>query len=129
MLIGHKLIGHYSTGVAFFGTPHNGGNKTLVTLGGVAAKIALGSGFQKGDNIIQTLESGSLFTDTLQEHWRHQLLKYDIVSFWGNQDNVGLCNPSNFGLRSTYPDASFVRSCQKRAHDSAYPATRSTLSS
>jgi hypothetical protein len=74
--------------VAFFGTPHNGGNKTLVALGGIAAKIALGLGFQKGDNIIETLESGSIFTEILQEHWRHQLLKYDILSFWGSRDTV-----------------------------------------
>jgi hypothetical protein len=60
----------------------------MVAVGGIAAKIALGLGFQQGDNIIETLDSGSLFTDTLHEHWRHQLLKYDILSFWGSQDNV-----------------------------------------
>ena len=54
-------------GVAFFATQHNGGNKTLVALGGIAAKIVLGLGFQKGDNIIDTLESGSTLTETLQD--------------------------------------------------------------
>ena len=75
-------------GIAFFATPHHGGNTTLVSLGGIAAKIALAVGFEKGDNIVETLEAGSIFTDLLQEHWRHQLLNYKIVSFWGNRDSV-----------------------------------------
>lgn len=62
----------------------------LVNVGGVAAKIAAGMGFQKGDNILKTLEDGSIFTDILQEHWRHQLLKYDIISFWGSMDKVSM---------------------------------------
>lgn len=78
------------SGIAFFGTPHNGGNPTLVAVGGVAAKIAHGLGFQHGDNILETLESGSLFTEILREQFRHQLLNYDILSFWGSRDTVSL---------------------------------------
>src|SRR5436305_11016561 len=51
-------------------------------------KDCYGSGFQKGDDVLETLKDGSIFTDILHEHWRHQLLKYDIVSFWGAMDNV-----------------------------------------
>jgi hypothetical protein len=29
-------------------------------------------------------------TDIMQEHWRHQLWKYDIISFWGALDSVSL---------------------------------------
>jgi hypothetical protein len=31
---------------------------------------------------------GSIFSETLQEHWRHRLLEYDIISFWGAVDKV-----------------------------------------
>jgi hypothetical protein len=71
-----------STGLAFFGTPHNGGSKV--------AKIALSMGFERGDNILEILTNDSIFADILREDWRHQLLKYNIVSFWGDQDCVSL---------------------------------------
>lgn len=47
------------------------------------------AGFQKGDDMMEVLKSGSMFSDIMQEHWRHQLLDYDIVSFWRGLDNVG----------------------------------------
>jgi len=75
-------------GLVFFGTPHNGGNKTLLKIGGVVAKIANDLGFQKGDDVLETLKEGSIFTDIMREHWRHQLLRYDIISFWGTLDAV-----------------------------------------
>jgi hypothetical protein len=59
-----------------------------VSLGGVAVKIAIAVGFQKGDDMVETLKDGSMFSDIMQEHWRHQLLKYDIISFWGALDSV-----------------------------------------
>lgn len=37
---------------------------------------------QPPSDIIETLKSGSLFSDILEEHWRQQLLSYKIVSFW-----------------------------------------------
>jgi hypothetical protein len=83
-----------TSGLAFFATPHRGGDWKMVSLGSIAAKIATAAGFQKGDNILETLDTGSIFSDILQEHWRHQLLEYDIISFWGALDNV-----SNIGKR------------------------------
>ena len=77
-----------TTGLAFFATPHHGGDWMLVSLGGVVAKIATAVGFQKGDNVLETLRNGSIFSEIIQEHWRHQLLKYDIISFWGALDQV-----------------------------------------
>src|SRR5207248_897387 len=77
-----------TTGLAFFATPHNGGDWKLVSLGGIAAKIATTAGFQKGDDVLETLKAGSIFSDIMQEHWRHQLLKYNIISFWGALDSV-----------------------------------------
>jgi hypothetical protein len=77
-----------TTGLAFFATPHHGGDWMLVSLGGVVAKIATAVGFQKGDNVLETLKNGSIFSEIMQEHWRHQLLKYNIISFWGALDKV-----------------------------------------
>jgi triacylglycerol esterase/lipase EstA (alpha/beta hydrolase family) len=75
-------------GLAFFATPHEGGHRTLVSIGSIAAKIAIGLGFQQGDNILETLDSGSLFTELMHEHWKQRLLEFDIVSFWGTLDQV-----------------------------------------
>ncbi|ORY62089.1 uncharacterized protein BCR38DRAFT_525152 [Pseudomassariella vexata] len=87
-----------TVGLAFFATPHNGGNSKLVSLGGIAAKIATTAGFQKGDDLLETLKTGSIFSDILQEHFRHQLLKYQIISFWGAQDSVVPTGSAQLGL-------------------------------
>jgi hypothetical protein len=77
-----------TTGLAFFATPHHGGDTMLVSLGGVVTKIATAIGFQKGDDVLETLKSGSIFSEIMHEHWRNQLLNYDIISFWGASDKV-----------------------------------------
>jgi hypothetical protein len=79
-----------TVGLVFFATPHHGGDWMLVSLEGVAAKIATAVGFQKGDDVVETLRDGSIFSDIMQEQWRHQLLKYNIISFWGALDSVSL---------------------------------------
>jgi hypothetical protein len=79
-----------TSGLAFFATPHNGGDWRLVRLGSLVSQIAMAAGFQQGDDVIEVLRSGSMFSDIMYEHWRHQLLEYDIVSFWGGLDKVGL---------------------------------------
>lgn len=84
----YQSIKAATTGLVFFATPHHGGDRKLVSLGGVAAKIAIMAGFQKGDDVLETLKRGSIFSDIMQEGWRHQLLQYDIISFWGGHDNV-----------------------------------------
>lgn len=86
----YKSIKEATSGLIFFATPHNGGDQMLVTLGGLAAKMAKSLGFRKGDNLVKVLESGNMFSDIMSEHFRHQLLAYDIVSFWGASDDV--CN-------------------------------------
>ncbi|KAI0542077.1 hypothetical protein GGR58DRAFT_453892 [Xylaria digitata] len=85
-------------GLAFFATPHDGGNKTLISIGSVAAKIAIGLGFQKGDNILEALDNRSLFTDLMHEHWKQRLLDFNIVSFWGTLDEIVPKESSSFGL-------------------------------
>jgi triacylglycerol esterase/lipase EstA (alpha/beta hydrolase family) len=84
----YTLIKDATIGLAFFATPHHGGDWRLVSLGGVVAKIATAVGFQKGDDVLETLKNGSIFSEIMQEHWRHQLLKYSIISFWGALDKV-----------------------------------------
>jgi hypothetical protein len=84
----YTLIKDATKGLAFFATPHAGGDKMLVSLGGVVTKIATTVGFQKGDDLLETLKRGSIFSDIVQEHWKHQLLKYNIISFWGAFDKV-----------------------------------------
>jgi hypothetical protein len=60
----------------------------LVSLGSKAATIAHHLGFQKGDHLLQALETGSMFLDVHREHLRHQLFDYRIISFWGIHDTV-----------------------------------------
>ncbi|ORY68246.1 P-loop containing nucleoside triphosphate hydrolase protein, partial [Pseudomassariella vexata] len=94
----YKPIIDATRGLAFFATPHSGRDSTLVSLGGITTKIARTAGFQKGDEMLETLKSGSIFSDILQEHFRHQLDKYDIISFWGAQDSVVPADSARLGL-------------------------------
>lgn len=65
----------------FFGTPHGGGNDALVNLGKVSARILdLVTGSAPND-IMQAVKKGSMYSDILREGFRHQLLRYSIVSF------------------------------------------------
>ncbi|KAI0102805.1 TPR-like protein [Nemania sp. FL0031] len=91
-----------TSGLAFFATPHNGGNPKLVGLGGLAAKIAIAAGFQKGDDVLETLKRGSIFSGIIQEHWRPQALDYDIISVWGSLDNVVPRESAQLGLPSDH---------------------------
>jgi Lysophospholipase len=87
-------------GLAFFATPHYGGRASLVRIGEVAAKIAKGLGFRKGDNIIHVLKDGTLFTNLVDELWKQRLLDYPIVSFWGSRDDVSDRTPYLAALES-----------------------------
>ncbi len=87
--------------LVFFGTPHGGGNTTLVGLGSAAAKVATALHLQSQNHIVETLKSGSLFSDLLKEHWRQQLESYQIVSFWEGIGNVVPKSSAIFGLPGT----------------------------
>ncbi|KAF3407827.1 hypothetical protein DPV78_000268 [Talaromyces pinophilus] len=91
-------IGASTTGLVFFATPHAGGQGQLVKLGDYIAKFAMSLNIQRGDNILEILKSSSLAADTLREHWRHRLDKFDIVSFWGNRDSIVEKESARFGL-------------------------------
>ncbi|CAM1505036.1 Fc.00g106730.m01.CDS01 [Cosmosporella sp. VM-42] len=87
-------------GLAFFATPHAGASGRLVNIGRIAAKIAISLGFQKGDDILDTLDKEGIFSDIMQEHWKQRLLEYDIVSFWGTLDDASVVpkESTRFGL-------------------------------
>ncbi|CAH0057966.1 unnamed protein product [Clonostachys solani] len=84
----YSMIKSMTKGIAFFATPHHGGDMTLVGLGSIATKIARTAGLQQGDDVLETLKSGSIFSDVMHEHWRHQMVEYNIISFWGALDTV-----------------------------------------
>ncbi|KAM0804081.1 hypothetical protein BDR22DRAFT_836735 [Usnea florida] len=42
----------------------------------------------KSNDIMEGLKKGSLFSDTLQSQWRHQLSHYKIVTFFEGIGNV-----------------------------------------
>ena len=66
----------------FFGTPHGGANETLVAFGEACAKMVRTIMVNPSKDIMKALKHGSLFSDVLQEGWRHQLSLYKIISFY-----------------------------------------------
>jgi hypothetical protein len=86
----YSSIEHATKGLVFFATPHRGGDTNLASLGGVMAKIAAAMGFQEGDDLLERLKTGRIFSDVTQERWKYHLLRYHIRSFWGTLDNVKL---------------------------------------
>ena len=87
-----------TTGLAFFGTPHESGNSTQNTLGAAASRVAEILHLQSSKAIIETLKSGLLFADLISEHWKHQLGNYNIISFWEGQGDIVPKASAIFGL-------------------------------
>ena len=83
-----------SSGLVFFGTPHAGGKDALVSIGKLSARVATSILQNPSKDVMEALTKGSLFSDVLQESWRHQLNLYKIVSFYeGIGDVRHLCIP------------------------------------
>ena len=112
------------TGLAFFGTPHAGGDERLVALGAAAARIASALHVQPSNDLIETLKKGSLFSDLLAEQWRHHLESYQLVSFWEGIGDVGVQIVQFFLGRELIA----ARSCQRRVPRSACLVIGRTLS-
>jgi hypothetical protein len=67
----------------FFGTPHAGATTDAkVFFGKVCTRVAKKIIGHPQNDIMEALEKNSLFSDVLQENWRHQLESYQIVSFY-----------------------------------------------
>ncbi|KAI9658781.1 MAG: hypothetical protein M1821_002341 [Bathelium mastoideum] len=96
----YKSIYEATSGLAFFGTPHNGGNQTLVALGSAAARVATMLHLQPDSDMGEALKSGSLYTDILKEFWRERLLDFDLVSFWEGVGNIVPRESAIFGVPS-----------------------------
>jgi len=73
----------------FFGTPHAGPTEDLkVRFAKVCVAIIQAVPGHPSSDLMEALRKGSLFSDLLQESWRHQLEKYHIVSFYEGKGNV-----------------------------------------
>lgn len=85
-LVEAKLDGTYEAirnatyGIAFFGTPHQGGN--FAKLGDIVASIMRGVLQNPKNTFIEALKKDSLFSDTLIDDFRHQLEDYYVLSFY-----------------------------------------------
>ena len=72
-----------SYGLVFFGTPHGGpSDDWKIGLGKASVKIAQSLPGITSNDIMEALKKGSLFSDALQNQWRHQLDRYQIVTFY-----------------------------------------------
>jgi hypothetical protein len=76
----YKAIRDATYGIAFFGTPHQGGN--FVKLGDIAASIVRGVLRNSTNTLMEALKKDSLFSDTLVDDFRHQLEDYYVLSFF-----------------------------------------------
>ena len=67
-------------GIAFFGTPHQGGNNAK--LGDIAATICRGVIQNPQNTFMEALKKDSLFSKELVEDFKHQLEDYYVLSFY-----------------------------------------------
>jgi len=102
----YSSIEDATSGISFFATPHHGGDWRLVSLGSLTAKLAKQAGFKKGESVMDTLREGSIFSEIMHEQWRHRLLRYDLVSFWGAHDDVS--RQKSFPTTPLTQDRSFL---------------------
>ena len=76
-------------GLIFFGTPHGGsGSGWQIMVGKSVVRIAQSVRGRGQDDIMEALKQGSLFSDSLQNQWRHQLDHYKIVTFYEGKGDV-----------------------------------------
>nr|RBQ90112.1 hypothetical protein FVER53263_03468 [Fusarium verticillioides] len=92
---GYNAIKDDTTGIVFFGTPHE-----LITqkLGEIVTAIAREIGHETEGDLLRSLQAGSTFSEL--ESWKHQVLQHNTVSFWGSsdttpatEDSAGLTTP------------------------------------
>jgi triacylglycerol esterase/lipase EstA (alpha/beta hydrolase family) len=76
----YKTIRDATYGIAFFGTPHQGGN--FAKLGDIAASIVRGVLRNPKNTFMEALKKDSLFSDNLVDDFRHQLEDYYVLSFY-----------------------------------------------
>ncbi|KAH6669960.1 hypothetical protein B0J14DRAFT_545730 [Halenospora varia] len=85
--------------LAFFGTPHGGPSDDLgIRFAKACVAIVHALPGIPSNDIMEALKKGSLFSDVLQENWRHQLGQYSIVSFYEGRGNVVPRESATIGL-------------------------------
>ncbi|QKX60478.1 uncharacterized protein TRUGW13939_07623 [Talaromyces rugulosus] len=86
----YKAIRDATYGIAFFGTPHQGGN--FAKLGDIAASIVRVVLHNPKNTFMEALKKDSLFSDNLVDDFRHQLEDYHVLSFYETlqMGNLGL---------------------------------------
>ena len=85
----YKDIQEATYGLIFFGTPHGGsGSGWKIMAGKSVVRIAQSLRGRGQDDIMEALKQGTLFSDALQNLWRHQLDYYKIVSFYEGKGDV-----------------------------------------
>jgi hypothetical protein len=76
----YKQIRLATYGIAFFATPHRGGNH--IRFGAVVSAIARAVLGNPKNSFVEALKRNSAFADSLVENFRHQLEDYYILSFY-----------------------------------------------
>ena len=76
----YRSIREATHGIAFFGTPHQGGNSAK--LGDIAASIVRGILRNPPNTFMEALKKDSLFSNDIVEDFRHSLEDYYVVSFF-----------------------------------------------
>lgn len=66
-------------GLAFFGTPHSGGNRASVA--DCAAKLCSALTGHGKNSLLQTLEKASLLNEISKDHFRPQIGDYEVLTF------------------------------------------------
>ena len=79
----YRDIQEATYGIMFFGTPHSGpGDGWQIMFAQASVRIAQSLPGRTSNDIMEALKKGSLFSDQLQNQWRHQLDHYRIVTFY-----------------------------------------------
>ncbi|EXL93287.1 P-loop containing nucleoside triphosphate hydrolase protein [Fusarium oxysporum II5] len=90
---GYIAIKDATAGLVFFGTPQD---NVAQKLGETAVLIAKDLGLRTEDDVVKSLQTATIFSEL--ESWKHQVLEYNIVSFWGSSDTVVSRECASLGL-------------------------------
>ncbi len=93
----YGAIGTATCGLAFFGTPHHGGE--YAELGSVAANIFRCVARSVPNSFLDSLRANSLYAAHLADDFRHRLRHYRILSFFETQPygKLGIVRKAPFG--------------------------------
>lgn len=76
----YEGIANATRGIAFFATPHQGGNGA--SIGDIAIKIANCIQLNAGGNLMETLKKNSRTSDELAEDFKRRLDDFQILTFF-----------------------------------------------